>query len=284
MEATVPEDRLGLLLKLVFYVFLILIGLPIYAMVFSVLGYIIAAAGSTFAAGLTANALSVRIFERAALPAIGLGWTPGSIRNLGIGTAMGLLGAIAVTLVPVAIGLAELVPDPERPASLTSALFVAIVLLFGAFGEELMFRGYGFQVLVRALGPVAALGFSSLIFGVVHAGNMNASPLGIVNTAGFGVVLGYAVLRTRELWLAIGLHYGWNLMLPLTGGALSGFKIGVTGYVLRWNVSDLWSGGAYGPEASVLTCGVIAAFLIFLRRAPVRQGESFLLTRRGPEA
>ena len=37
---------------------------------------------------------------------------------------------------------------------------------------------------------------------------------------------------------------------------------------MRWRVSDLWSGGAYGPEASVLTCGMIVALIWVLYRAP----------------
>jgi membrane protease YdiL (CAAX protease family) len=267
-----------------FYVFLVFIGLPIYAIALSVTGYLITAAGSTFGAGITANALSVRVFERGSLVDVGLGWRMGSARNLGVGTAAGLLSAAAVTLLPVAAGMADLVPDPSRTGSLASGLFVALVLLFGAVGEELIFRGYGFQVLFAAFGPAVSLALSSLLFGVVHMSNLNASPLGIVNTVGFGVVLGYAVLRSRELWLAIGIHFGWNLLLPLVGGALSGFKIGVTGYVLRWNVPEIWSGGAYGPEASVLTCGVIAALLLFLRRLPVTGGEALMLARHRPEA
>ncbi|MBC8167491.1 MAG: hypothetical protein H7Y20_16675, partial [Bryobacteraceae bacterium] len=65
---------------------------------------------------------------------------------------------------------------------------------------------------------------------------------------------------------------------------VSGFKIGLTGYALRWKVTDVWSGGAYGPEASVLTCAIVMALLIFLRRAPVVRREALLLAPRGQEA
>ncbi len=56
------------------------------------------------------------------------------------------------------------------------------------------------------------------------------------------------------------IHFGWNWALVVFGLNVSGFKMGVTGFVVRWRVSDLWSGGSYGPEASVLTCGIIVAF------------------------
>ena len=279
MEATVPQDKLGLVLKLGFYIFLATVGLPLYAVVLTAAGYLIAATGATFGAGITANALSVRVFERAALPIVGLGWSRASRRHLGLGFLAGAVAAALVTLGPLLLGFAELVPDPEHPASAASILFVTVLLLFGAVGEELLFRGYGFQVLAASLGPAVALFVSSLLFGYVHMSNLNASALGIANTVGYGVVLGAAFLRSGDLWLPIGIHFGWNWVLPLTGVSLSGFNIGLTGYALRWHVPELWSGGAYGPEASVLTTGVIIGLLLFLRRAPVIRQHAELLAR-----
>jgi uncharacterized protein len=279
-RATIP----GVALKLGFYTFLIIIGVPLYALVLSVAGYLVASAGATFGAGITANAISLRVFERLALPAIGLGWRPGSGRNLLIGFGSGVIGASLVTLLPLLLGAAELTPDPERPASAGSFLFITGILLFGAVGEELLFRGYGFQILTAAVGALPALVVTSCLFGLVHASNLNVSPLGIANTIGFGLVLGYAFLRSGDLWLPVGVHFGWNWLLPLAGVSLSGFKIGVTGYALRWRLSDLWSGGAYGPEASVLTCGVIVAFLVFLRKVRLSRTEPVLLARRNVEA
>ena len=36
--------------------------------------------------------------------------------------------------------------------------------------------------------------------------------------------------------MAIGIHLGWNWMLPLFGVNLSGFTMGLTGMTMRWNV------------------------------------------------
>jgi membrane protease YdiL (CAAX protease family) len=100
------------------------------------------------------------------------------------------------------------------------------------------------------------------------------SLLGLINTFGFGLVLGYAYLRTGDLWLSIALHFGWNWALVIFGLNVSGFRMGVTGYTVRWHVPDLWSGGAYGPEASVLTCGIVVALLWILHRAPIQPPEA----------
>jgi len=76
--------------------------------------------------------------------------------------------------------------------------------------------------------------------------------------------------------LPIGLHFGWNFTLPLFGANLSGIKIinEVTGHRMVWTAGDLWSGGAYGPEASVLTTGVLLAVLVYLWKAPIRRQHS----------
>jgi membrane protease YdiL (CAAX protease family) len=108
--------------------------------------------------------------------------------------------------------------------------------------------------------------------------------LGIVNTMGFAVVLGYAFVRSGDLWLPIGIHFGWNWTLPLFGENLSGFTMGMTGVTMHWYVSDIWSGGSYGPEASLLTCGVVIALLVYLVKAPVASQEPVLARPRSEDA
>jgi 2-hydroxychromene-2-carboxylate isomerase len=50
-------------------------------------------------------------------------------------------------------------------------VFVTVILIFGAAGEEILFRGYGFQVLLRSIGPFATILPVGVLFGALHAGN-----------------------------------------------------------------------------------------------------------------
>jgi hypothetical protein len=105
-----------------------------------------------------------------------------------------------------------------------------------------------------------------------HLGNPNATWLGGINTTLWGILLGFAYWRTSALWLPIGLHFGWNFTLPLFGVNLSGFTMGVTGYALNWRTGDLWSGGAYGPEGSILTTGIVVVLFFAIQRVfPARE-------------
>jgi membrane protease YdiL (CAAX protease family) len=230
-------------------------------------GIVVTSTLSTFAAAAVANAVVVRIYERGRLADVGLGGSPTSGREFLTGTAAGLAGAACVSLIPVALRMAAFERMPagvEHPWA--SFAFDSLALFFGAMGEELLFRGYAFQLLIRSVGPFSTILPSSVIFGLMHAGNPGASTLGIVNTVAWGILFGYLVWRTGALWLPIGLHFGWNVALPLLGSNLSGFTMGVTGYTLKWNVGVLWSGGGYGVEGGVFTTGIVVALFFALRK------------------
>jgi hypothetical protein len=150
-------------------------------------------------------------------------------------------------------------------------------------GEEMLFRGYGFQLLVAKMGAFATILPISVIFALPHANNPGVTTLALINTVGFGIVLGFAFVRSGDLWLPIGLHFGWNWTLPLFGANLSGFTMGVTGFAMEWKVGDLWSGGAYGPEGSILACGIVVGLMYYLIKAPVIPRTPLLEARAAEE-
>jgi membrane protease YdiL (CAAX protease family) len=271
-EAKKP-DFLGLILRVGLFV---LIGWLSFIFFGNVLYWItgsklIAATMATFAAACVANAITVRIYERGQLSALGLGWSHTSSREFLLGLGSGAGGACLVMLLPVVAGAATFQRVPASEHIWASLAFVSVVLLFGAFGEEMLFHGYAFQLLIRRLGAFATILPAAVIFGLAHLGNPNSNLFGIGNTMLWGVLFGYAYLRTSALWLPIGLHFGWNVALPLFGANLSGFTMGVTGFGLHWNGGMLWSGGDYGPEGSLLTTAIVVVLFIVLHRFTVEQ-------------
>jgi uncharacterized protein len=229
-------------------------------------GQFVTATLSTFGAAAVANAVTVRIFERGTLSDLGLGWSRSATSDFGWGVGSGIGAAVAVLGLPLLFRIAtfETAPAVEHPWS--AFFFVSVLLLFGAVGEEMLFRGYAFQLLIRSIGGFATILPISVLFGLAHMNNPNATVLGGVNTCLWGVLLGWAYYRTGALWMSIGLHFGWNFTLPLFGENLSGFTMGVTGHTLHWGVGELWSGGAYGPEGGLLTTFVVVVLFFGLLR------------------
>lgn len=274
----VERSRFGFLLRVGVFVFIAFTAMMLIPpLMLPIGGYLVAAALGTFIAAAIANAVAVRIYERARLVDVGLGWSAASRRNLTIGVIGGLAAGVAVVLIPILLRKAEFTWAPGVSPQWPTLLFVTVVLLFGAIGEELLFRGYAFQVLVREIGAFATILPFAILFSLAHLANPDTNLLGTVNTFLWGVLLGYAFVRSGDLWLPIGLHFGWNWALPFLGTNLSGFKMAITGYVLHWTAPPVWSGAGYGPEGSFLTTLVVPALFVFLLRAPIQQQEAFLL-------
>jgi len=232
-----------------------------------------------------ASALAMAIFESRNFGELGLTFESGTGRNLLTGVGMGATAAALVVLPPVALGFAHFMSNPQVDFSWRASLFLPVLLFCGAMGEEILFRGFALQYLMnayrRTLGgygqwvPIVVLG---TIFGLLHwALNPGANPLGIFNTAGFGILFGASLLRTHDLWFPIGMHFGWNVVLPFLGVELSGLTIRVTGYRLVWKAGSVWSGGEYGPEGSILCTGALVLLALVVWKVPVHRGHAYLL-------
>jgi membrane protease YdiL (CAAX protease family) len=247
-------------------------------------GEIIAITVPSLVAAALANALAMAIFESRGFGDLGLAWEPGTGKNLLTGIGLGAVAAALVILLPAALGLAHYEWDPAGDFSWRATLFLPLLLFCGAMGEEILFRGFALQYLLRGyarslrgFGAWLAVVIVGAIFGLLHGMNPGATPLGIVNTGLFGVLFGAALLRTHDLWLPIGLHFGWNAIFPFLGVDLSGLTIRVTGYKLVWKAGNLWSGGEYGPEASVLCSAALLILAFAVWKVPVHRGRAYLL-------
>jgi len=266
---------LGVALRVGVYVLFVVAGMYLCGKLLDL--SLVAAAVGVFLPAVAGNALVMRIFERATLAEIGMGWNRSSIRNLLAGLAGGTGAACVVLVLPVVCRLADFQVVAGAQPRWRTLLFVTGVLLMGAVGEEMLFRGYAFQVLVGNLGPFATVLPFGVLFGLAHALNPGITPLGLFNSMAWGVLLGYAFVRSGDLWLPIGLHFGWNWALPLFGTGLSGFTMELTGYALHWRIGAVWSGGDYGPEGGILTSMVVLPLALYLWKAPIRRQRAFLL-------
>ncbi len=264
-------DKWGILLRIGFFVFMVFIGVQVITpLLFLAFGLLIAGTVGLCLSGLLANVLTLRIFDRRPLTDIGLQANPTSGRNFFTGLVYGGGAAGLMLLAPILGGTGHLAAKQHSDFQWVGLFFYLAAILVAAAGEEMMFRGYGFQLLVEKLGAYAAMLPVAVLFGLVHASNPHVTWLAVFNTMLWGVILGYAFLRSRDLWLPIGLHFGWNAVLPLFGVNLSGLTIDVTRYEYRWDLLPLWSGGDYGPEGGLLTTIFAVGLFFALVRTPIK--------------
>lgn len=272
-----------------------LVRLTVFAVVTVVLWWFLAGTIVPFVDVLVASALSLgltmlivttammRIYELRPFGDVGFFLNRAGAVHLGMGAVLGAGTSLLVVAVQWACGLARF----ERVAYMShggmTISFWFLVLLVGATGEELLFRGYGFQHLIRALGPWLSIGSTSILFAWGHSANPAFSRVGLVNTALFGVVFGYAYWRTLDLWLPLGMHFAWNFALATVGANVSGLKIKLMGITVVPVGSVLWSGGEYGPEASLVTTLVLVGTGVFLWKAPLLRQHQGILAEQEAE-
>ena len=269
----------GVLLRVAFFAGAVMAGEIVFQSLILVgFGVVVASTIGLFAVAILANLVAIRIFDRQPLSHIGLGGNPGTGRNFLLGVLIGGFGAMLLLLPPLISGTAHMSARAHGSFRWSSLIFYLACLLFGAAAEEMIFRGYAFQVLVQKMGAFATILPVSVLFALGHFWNPNVSVLGVVNTMLWGVLLGYAFVRSRDLWLPIGMHYGWNAMLPLFGANLSGLTIDVTRYSYKWDLAALWSGGTYGPEGGLLTTILVIVLFFTVHRAPVVPQQAFIAT------
>jgi len=127
-----------------------------------------------------------------------------------------------------------------------------------------VFRGLVFAVLERAFGTLPSLVVQSVLFAAPHL--FNAGFGGLIDLAA-GILIGclWACLFVlwRNIW-SISLHHAaWNLTIIITGLPLSGLEDFRPAAPFRsiFEGPALMTGGAGGPEASLVTLAVVSVAL-----------------------
>jgi membrane protease YdiL (CAAX protease family) len=219
-----------------------------------------------FVPAMVATLFMLHFVDHLPLVAFGIGLHESWPRNfvVGLAIALGMFGGLLIGTAVLG-NLAVTWTGTQFPPGLWAADFG--ILLLAAATEEIIFRGYPLQVLMKGIGAWPAMLIMSCLFALGHKDNPGATWYSFVNTLIAGLLLSVAYLRTRSLWLPYGIHVGWNMSI----GLLVGFPISGIPFPSLWTAradgpaSIL--GGAYGPEGGflatlVFTCGLVAVYRI----------------------
>jgi len=206
----------------------------------------------------------VRLVERRRLDELaGARAAPELVRGLVLGAS--LFSATIGVMCVVGVGTVEGAGDWDGAArALVGAVAAAIT-------EEILLRAIFFRIVERSLGTWSALAMSAALFGLVHVFNPGASVTSTLAIAlEAGILLAAALVVTRRLWLPFGLHAAWNFT---EGGVFGASVSGTRPHGLlasRFDGPTLLTGGAFGPEASIIAVVICfaagAALLIVAHR------------------
>lgn len=214
------------------------------------------------------------LFEE--LPFRALGTTPhrGWLKNFALGSALGAISLFLAALITALTRGIHFRFDPAGPILIGQTLLVSLlVFVFAAAAEEMIFRGYPLQTLTRARLAWVGVLLTSVPFAAVHLRNPNVVPgFTFINTALAGVWLAAAYLRTRSLWLPLGLHWSWNwVQASLLGLPVSGIdRISPAPLLRAVNIGPDWlTGGAYGIEGGAACTIALLVSTVVIWRAKI---------------
>ncbi|MDO9379659.1 MAG: CPBP family intramembrane metalloprotease [Nocardioidaceae bacterium] len=133
--------------------------------------------------------------------------------------------------------------------------------------EEIVFRGLLLTGLGVVAGQGAAVAISSVLIAVPYAFASSAGVMAVAGSVLVNLVIGAARWRTGRIWFGVGLKVGWNVAMTAAGFSNAGYAdlpgrsegLGLSG-------PDWITGGAFGPEAGVVTMAVGVLMLVAVAR------------------
>lgn len=161
--------------------------------------------------------------------------------------------------------------------SLTSSVSYLPIWLSACFVnaifQEVLIRGYIFDLLIKGKGEVFATVITTIVFVVLHPGAFIVGPIAVLQIAAASIFLTLLRLLTQGLSAPIAAHALWNML----GGVIFGVVNLADDYpqVLDTQIVGSWwiAGGSMGLEGSLVTL-VVTSILCVLALVLVRYMRS----------
>jgi len=194
---------------------------------------------------------------------------PGAGREWAIGGLIGVVLYSGCVLLLMLFGMYRI----EGLNPLSYMIPAAAMAVKSSVFEELLFRGVLFRSVEAMAGSWIAIIVSSLVFGLLHLLNPDATIAGAVYIAiEAGLLLAAAYLVTRRLWMAIGYHMLWNYVQSAVFSGIVSGGVSLPGlFQAKIEGPSFFTGGTFGMEQSVFalvlcTLTGVVMLLIAMRR------------------
>ncbi|MBY0574027.1 MAG: CPBP family intramembrane metalloprotease [Undibacterium sp.] len=226
-----------------------------------------------FGVASSAGIAWIKFFERRPLATIG--FNNHAAKRYGRGLLMGF-GFISAVVALIALMGGYQIEATGLWGQFSLGGVLALLCLFIGFmiqgaTEEIFMRGWLFQLLTSRYGVMIGIVGNMLVFSLLHAGNIKPSIelfIGLFNIVLVAILLSLYALKEGSLWGVCAWHSAWNWLLGV------GFGLEVSGQSLKVvpllidlknapNTSVWLNGGAFGPEASLVTSVVLLAGIVY---------------------
>lgn len=174
--------------------------------------------------------LARKLIDERSIPSLGLKLNRWTMLDFCCGVAIsfsimgiGFLYMVALRMVQIQ-SLAWQTDEFQTIAANLIGLFLIFTLV--GWSEELVFRGYFLQNIIEGANVFWGVLLSSLFFSASHLLNVGITAANLFVIFLGGILFSYAYLTTKQLWLAVALHLGWDFFGTLFFGfSISGLHL-----------------------------------------------------------
>lgn len=175
----------------------------------------------------------------------------GRIQQFLLGTLLAVFAVVVNLLIQGVFGLLSF--NSVSGVMVQALIHPLLSSLATGFFEEFIFRWLLLTVLMKLLSNnLISILIGSCLFAIAHLGNSHVTEIALLSHLMGGLVYSYAFVKTKEIWLPFGLHFGWNYSQIVLGIPMSG-----TNYYSIFNTTfyspELLNGGLYGFEGGCLS-------------------------------
>lgn len=210
----------------------------------------------------------VKIVEGRSLTSIGLRKNR-SFTKFIFGFLFGFLSFTMIIIILLITGTIAENPDTSLLRGVPAIGPVIIVILawiVQSGTEEIFTRGWMLTSIGAKYNKVLAIIVTSLFFSALHFTSGDVTIIAAINIALAGILLAIYVIKSNDLWGAIGWHSAWNW----TQGSVYGFQVSGNDLKLP-SIFQLHSvgnktitGGNFGPEAGIVATFILITIIIIL--------------------
>ncbi len=188
------------------------------------------------------------------LEGFGLSLTGNWHRLLFAGLLIGIASFTLSIILSVGFNFEKIESSETISFFLKSLPLISVMTFFPSIAEDILTRGYLYGHL-KFLKPTLWILLSAFIYVLNHIWRLNEGLPVLTYLFLLGLVLGFCTFTYQSLWLALGIHWGANIVFELSNQGLKLTDIGNQN-ASTWVLASVW--------------GLVLVILIFIQRTSLK--------------
>jgi uncharacterized protein len=159
--------------------------------------------------------------------------------HLAKGLSIGIVGFGISVLFSILFGYEKITSFPTINTIISQIPLLLLMTSFPSIAEDILTRGYLLGHLGDNLNKISWILISAVVFVLNHIWRLNDGISVFTYLFFLGLVLAYAVWKTKSLWLAFGIHWGSNFVSNSTNSLLKTESL-VSHKGSTWILASVW--------------------------------------------